>query len=80
VKTKLSDKEIEQRMEMALAETTLCVRTLNTLEAEGILYVGQLLQCTIGRLKSIRNISSRTIEEILRALAVLGFERKVNDP
>ncbi len=70
-----SDKRLQAdlRLELSLAETTLIVRTVNCLEEEGIFTVGDLLNCTRERLLAIPNFGGKTLEEVFKALAKLGF-------
>jgi DNA-directed RNA polymerase subunit alpha len=67
------DSQAEERLDMSLAETTLCVRTINCLEEEGIFTVRDLLNCTRERLLGIPNFGQTTLKEVYRALAKLGF-------
>ena len=75
-KTATASGEINGKLELPLCETSLSTRTVNTLERERIFTVGDLLECTRGRLRTIPYIHDRTIEEILFAVKQLGFEPK----
>jgi DNA-directed RNA polymerase alpha subunit len=58
---------------MPLAETSLCIRTVNMLDGAGISTVGELLDQPKLRLLSIANCGQRTLEEIYSMLLGLGF-------
>ena len=72
----ITDPVLRERLEMSLAETSLSLRTINTLERAGALTVCDLLYMTIYRLRSIKGINDRRVEEVFMALAKLGFHRK----
>lgn len=58
-----------------VAELSLPMRTVNTLESEGILSIDDLCAATNLRLIAIYSIHARTIRDIDRALAAIGRER-----
>ena len=57
----------------------LSFRAHGCLRRAGIFTIGKLCEQTLRDLKKIRNAGSRTIEEIIHKLNLLGFELK-NDP
>lgn len=65
-----------QRLEMSTAEIGLSVRTTNCLEERGIFTVHDLLHCTRDDLLSISNFGEKTLEEVYKALASVGFVRE----
>src|SRR5689334_22266921 len=69
-------KEISDRLEMSTAEIGLSVRTTNCLEERGIFTVHDLLQCTREDLLSISNFGEKTLDEVYKALASIGFTRR----
>jgi DNA-directed RNA polymerase subunit alpha len=69
-------KELTERLEMSTAEIGLSVRTTNCLEERGIFTVHDLLQCTREDLLSISNFGEKTLDEVYKALASIGFARR----
>ncbi len=69
-------KELTERLEMSTAEIGLSVRTTNCLEERGIFTVHDLLQCTREDLLSISNFGEKTLDEVYKALAGIGFSRR----
>lgn len=69
-----------RRLNLHLSEIGLSVRTTNTLENEGILTVGQLLQCTRDELLSIANVGGKTLDEVFSCLATIGFYQEGKEP
>ena len=69
-------KELTERLEMSTAEIGLSVRTTNCLEERGIFTVHDLLQCTREDLLSISNFGEKTLDEVYKALASIGFCRR----
>ncbi|MCA9262449.1 MAG: hypothetical protein KDA60_01325 [Planctomycetales bacterium] len=67
---------LEQRLDMSTAEIGLSVRTTNCLEDRGIFTVRDLLNCTRKDLLSISNFGEKTLEEVYKALATVGFTRQ----
>ncbi len=67
---------LEERLEMSTAEIGLSVRTTNCLEEKGIFTVEDLLNCTPKELLSISNFGEKTLEEVYKALASVGFRRQ----
>lgn len=69
------EKDLKQRLEMSTAEIGLSVRTTNCLEEKGIFTVEDLLNSTRDDLLSISNFGEKTLEEVYRSLAGIGFHR-----
>ncbi|NQT37187.1 MAG: DNA-directed RNA polymerase subunit alpha [Planctomycetes bacterium] len=68
--------EMARCLEMSTAEIGLSVRTTNCLEDRGIFTVRDLLNCTREDLLSISNFGEKTLEEVYKALADIGFLRR----
>ena len=68
-------KGMKDRLKMSTAEIGLSVRTTNCLEERGIFTVQDLLNCTREDLLSISNFGEKTLEEVYKALDVIGFHR-----
>jgi len=68
-------KGLNERLEMSTAEIGLSVRTTNCLEERGIFTVNDLLHCTREDLLSISNFGEKTLDEVYKALAGIGFTR-----
>ncbi len=68
-------KSLQQRLEMSTAEIGLTVRTTNCLEERGIFTVRDLLNCSREDLLGISNFGEKTLEEVYKALAAIGFHR-----
>lgn len=69
-------KGLTERLEMSTAEIGLSVRTTNCLEERGIFTVNDLLHCTRDDLLSISNFGEKTLDEVYKALAGIGFVRQ----
>ena len=69
-----------ERLEMSTAEIGLSVRTTNCLEERGIFTVNDLLNCTREDLLSISNFGEKTLGEVYKALANVGFHRTSSRP
>lgn len=69
-------KGLTGRLEMSTAEIGLSVRTTNCLEERGIFTVNDLLHCTREDLLSISNFGEKTLDEVYKALAGIGFVRE----
>ncbi len=74
-KTDTREKDIANKLEMSTAEIGLTVRTTNCLEERGIFTVNDLLNCTREDLLGISNFGEKTLEEVYKALAGIGFHR-----
>jgi len=57
---------------LSLADVNLPVRTVNTLEGEGIFTVGQLAEKTKDELLEIKNFGETTLVEVRTRLNQLG--------
>jgi len=68
--------DLSDKLEMSTAEIGLSVRTTNCLEERGIFTVRDLLNCTREDLLGISNFGEKTLEEVYKALEVIGFFRK----
>jgi DNA-directed RNA polymerase subunit alpha len=75
IKTDTQAQERAEKLEMSTAEIGLTVRTTNCLEERGIFTVQDLLNCTPADLLGISNFGEKTLEEVYKALASIGFER-----
>ena len=78
-KTDTREKDIANKLEMSTAEIGLTVRTTNCLEERGIFTVHDLLHCTREDLLGISNFGEKTLEEVHKALAGIGFCREGQD-
>ena len=72
----LANQGLQDRLEMSTAEIGLAVRTTNCLEERGIFTVNDLLHCTREDLLSISNFGEKTLDEVYKALANIGFDRR----
>lgn len=68
-------RDLLQKLELSTAEIGLTVRTTNCLEERGIFTVRDLLQCTRDDLLGISNFGEKTLEEVYKSLAKIGFRR-----
>jgi len=68
-------RQLEEKLQMSMAEVGLSVRTTNCLDEQGISTVGDLLKCKRSDLLNIPNFGEKTLEEVFRALEKLGFVR-----
>ncbi len=75
IATEEESKLRQERLEMSTAEIGLSVRTTNCLEERGIFTVQDLLNCTRDDLLDINNFGEKTLEEVYKALASIGFCR-----
>ncbi len=71
----LKRREMQEKLDMSLAEIGLSVRTTNCLDEQGVSTVGELLKCKRADLLSIPNFGEKTLEEVFNALEKLGFVR-----
>ena len=69
-------RQLQERLEMSIAELGLPVRTMNCLEEQGIHTVRQLLESDPKRLLGIANFGQKTLEEVYKALERIGFSRR----
>lgn len=68
-------RNLREKLDLSTAEIGLTVRTTNCLEERGIFSVRDLLNTTRAELLSISNFGEKTLEEVYRALAEIGFKR-----
>lgn len=68
-------REMQEKLDLSMAEIGLSVRTTNCLDEQGISTVGELLKCQRSDLLSIPNFGEKTLEEVFNALEKLGFVR-----
>ncbi|MBR4834471.1 MAG: DNA-directed RNA polymerase subunit alpha [Thermoguttaceae bacterium] len=71
----LKRREMQEKLDMSLAEIGLSVRTTNCLDEQGVSTVGELLKCKRADLLSIPNFGEKTLEEVFNALEKIGFVR-----
>lgn len=71
----LRRREMQEKLDMSMAEIGLSVRTTNCLDEQGISTVGELLKCKRADLLSIPNFGEKTLEEVFNALEKLGLVR-----
>ena len=60
-----------------IEELDFSVRTYNCLRRAGITTVSQLKQMTIEDLKKVRNLGSKSIDEILQRVELAGVDNRV---
>ena len=70
-------REMQEKLDLSMAEIGLSVRTTNCLDEQGISTVGELLKCKRSDLLSIPNFGEKTLEEVFNALEKFGFVRAV---
>ena len=68
-------REMQEKLDLSMAEIGLSVRTTNCLDEQGLSTVGELLKCKRSDLLSIPNFGEKTLEEVFNALEKLGFVR-----
>lgn len=71
-----ANRDLIEKLDLSTAEIGLTVRTTNCLEEKGIFTVRDLLNSTRADLLSINNFGEKTLEEVYKALEVIGFYRK----
>ena len=67
---------MQEKLDMTIPELGLNTRTINFLERKDILTVRSLLQCTAKELLEINNFGKKSLEEVYKALALIGFKRR----
>ncbi|QEG23294.1 DNA-directed RNA polymerase subunit alpha C-terminal domain-containing protein [Mariniblastus fucicola] len=72
-------RDLREKLELSTAEIGLTVRTTNCLEEKGIFTVKDLLNTTRSELLSISNFGEKTLEEVYKSLAAIGFQRKTRE-
>ncbi len=65
---------MRERLQLSIAEIGLPVRTTNCLEENGIFTVEDLLNTKPEKLLGISNFGEKTLQEVYKALAKIGFE------
>lgn len=75
-----ASRSLQQRLDMSTAEIGLTVRTTNCLEEKGIFTVRDLLNSKPDDLLSISNFGEKTLEEVFKALELIGFYRRGRGP
>ena len=76
-------RNLREKLDLSTAEIGLTVRTTNCLEERGIFSVRDLLNTTRSELLSISNFGEKTLDEVYRALEMIGFCRpghEINKP
>jgi DNA-directed RNA polymerase subunit alpha len=68
-------RSLREKLDLSTAEIGLTVRTTNCLEEKGIFTVRDLLNTTRPDLLSISNFGEKTLEEVYKSLASIGFCR-----
>ena len=64
----------QELFDTSLADTTLSVRVVNTLEEEGIEHVRDLVKLDRNELLAIENFGDKTLEDCRAAMDALGVE------
>lgn len=72
-------RDLREKLDLSTAEIGLTVRTTNCLEEKGIFSVRDLLNTTRADLLSISNFGEKTLEEVYKALAAIGFHKKTRE-
>ena len=72
----IRQRQLQEKLQMSLAEVGLSVRTTNCLDEQGVSTVDDLLKCKRADLLNIPNFGEKTLEEVFAALEKLGFLRK----
>lgn len=67
---------LEETLELSLAETTLSLRTLNSLESKNIWTVRELVSHTAKELLEIPHLGPKALSEIYAMLETLGLKRQ----
>jgi DNA-directed RNA polymerase alpha subunit len=63
----------------SLAEVGLPVRTINTLEENDVLTVGQLCELTVAELREMPNLGAVTIDKCTEILTELQLPNRLNE-
>ncbi|HOL17457.1 MAG TPA: DNA-directed RNA polymerase subunit alpha C-terminal domain-containing protein, partial [Bacillota bacterium] len=67
------EEDREQKLEMAIEDLDLSVRSYNCLKRAGINTVGELVRKTEEEMMKVRNLGKKSFEEVERKLKELGF-------
>jgi DNA-directed RNA polymerase subunit alpha len=73
---KISDPRINQQLQLSTAEIGLPLRVVNYLQQRQLFTVNDLLHCRREELLRIPNFAGKTLEQVYRCLARLGFSRR----
>jgi len=76
IPSRVVKKTQDDLLEMALAELSISVRTLNGLEKYDIFRVKDLLEYSKEEIMAMPNFGAQTIKELLRALKEVGIDAK----
>jgi DNA-directed RNA polymerase subunit alpha len=74
------DLELEDKLNMSLAELSLSVRATNCLESEGINTVRDLVTRNEDQLLQVRNFGETTLEEVRERLHAIGLRLGMKIP
>lgn len=69
----VTEQKKTEMLASAVAELELDVRTVNGLEAIGVLYVNELVKLTRAELERIPNFGDKSVERIIRLLGEHGL-------
>lgn len=61
-----------------IEELDFSVRTYNCLRRAGIITVSQLKQMTINDLKKVKNLGSKSLDEILQRVELVGADNRIS--
>jgi hypothetical protein len=68
--------ELQAKLDLSVAQIGLPLRIVNYLQQRQVCTVNELLHCTPQDLLRIPNFAMKTLEQVYRCLARLGFQRK----
>lgn len=74
--SELRTQELEKNKKISLSNTSLALRVINTLEAEGILTIGDLADSSLAKLSSIPNLGHLTLRKCAGVVSDHGLEAK----
>ena len=72
----LGDADVAAKLGLSVAEVGLPLRVVNYLQQRNVLTINDLLHCTPAELLRIPNFAAKTLEQVYRCLARLGFQRQ----
>ncbi len=72
------DPELEQKLDMSLAELELSVQAINGLESAGITTIRGIVSRTADQLLKIRTFNETRVEEVRAELQKLGLDLGMN--
>lgn len=73
------DDEKDKVLEMPIEEMELSVRSFNCLKRAGINTVGDLTMQTVEEMMKVRNLGKKSLEEVEKKLAELGYSLKKSE-